>query len=74
MNAVPYVVANPSIRKCGNFGAFHVGGYVVRKVWPLRYSNFFWCYCSTLYYFISCVWKWNCNIKKVYNFLHYANR
>ena len=33
---VACVVANPSIRKCGNLGAFRVGGCVAPKVWPPR--------------------------------------
>ena len=31
---VAYVITNPSIRTCGNFGAFCVGGCVVRKAQP----------------------------------------
>ena len=34
MPCVDYMVANPSIRKCGNFDALRVSGFVVQKVWP----------------------------------------
>ena len=36
MPCVAYVVANPPIRKCGNFGAFRVSGCSSRNVWPPR--------------------------------------